>query len=492
MARVDIAFLADIRFPGGTSTALWNELKAARRHAFSCVLIPLQAKILSRHRPPNARLLRIIDALEIPVLTAHSRVEASLALIYHPTLYTNALSRPAPVRADTFAIVAHQPARNAAGELEYDFDAAVRNVRDMHCRTPVILPVGPNVRDSFEAEGRGNLLHEEDWVNLINSDDWPAHRPRGNLPCLIVGRHTRPDPLKWPDPATARRAYPEIAKAIFRHLGVDARIRKLFEPWPGNWRGIPFLHDGVGEFLHRLDAYAYFHSDLWVEAFGYNVLEALATGLPTVLPPSFHRLFREAAIYATPDEAAEAYERLRLDATLRARMSARARRAASARFGYEGYGTRVRALVGGDRRGPEGRMGRLSPPCRPDLALAVTSNGVGAGHLVRQIAIARAQPIDLQTIFFSLSLAVNFAREAGFLAEYRPFHRQLGLSFQLWNPWFRQQLSEAIRFYEPQAVIFDGNTPYMGLLEALDAFPQISRIWVRRGLWRHADPKVLN
>jgi hypothetical protein len=433
-----------------------------------------------------------MDALQIPVLATHSVVDASLALIYHPTLYTTATSRPMPVRPDKVAIVAHHPPRNAAGDLEYDVDAAIRNVRDIHRRTPIILPVGPNVRDSFNAEGRGNLLHREDWINLIDSDDWPVHSPRGEIPVLIVGRHTRPDPLKWPDPVTARRAYPECAKAIFRHLGVDAHIRKLFDPWPGNWRAIPFVQYGVGEFLRTLDAYAYFHSALWVEAFGYNVLEALATGLPTVVPSSFERLFGDAAIYATPEEAEDTYERLRADPVLRARMSAHARRTVATRFGYKEYGVRLLALMGdASRRAVAcGGVG-LRPPHRPDVAMAVTSNGIGAGHLVRQIAIARAQPIDLQTIFFSLSLAVCFARQAGYLTEYRPFHRQLGLSHEIWNPWFRQEVSEAIRFYEPQAVIFDGNMPYMGLLEALDEFPRVSRIWVRRGLWRHADPKVL-
>ena len=59
------------------------------------------------------------------------------------------------------------------------------------------------------------------------------------------------------------------------------------------------------EFLHGLDAYVYFHSSRWIEAFGYSVLESLASGLPTIVSRSFEPLFADGAIYAKPAEVRE-------------------------------------------------------------------------------------------------------------------------------------------------------------------------------------------
>ena len=122
--------------------------------------------------------------------------------------------------------------------------------------------------------------------------------------------------------------------------GVDARLSEQLAPWPANWTFQPFGHGGISEFLTGLDVYSYYHGRRWIEAFGYNVLEALASGLPTVLPPSFAPLFGEAALYAEPAEAHGLYDRLSGDPAARAAQGALARRLAAERFGLDLYGPR--------------------------------------------------------------------------------------------------------------------------------------------------------
>ena len=43
---------------------------------------------------------------------------------------------------------------------------------------------------------------------------------------------------------------------------------------------------------------------------------------------------------------------------------------------------------------------------------------------------------------------------------------------------------KAIAFYDPRVVVFDGNVPYQGLIEARASHPNRPFVWLRRGMWR--------
>ena len=85
-------------------------------------------------------------------------------------------------------------------------------------------------------------------------------------------------------------------------LGTDPVVARFLAPVPANWELLPFGAMDVREFLASLDAYAFFHHPRWVEAFGRTVIEAMAAGLPVLLPQQFEPLFGDAARYAEPME----------------------------------------------------------------------------------------------------------------------------------------------------------------------------------------------
>ncbi len=466
-----------------------NELLAIRRADLNAIVVPVQSPVLSPRRPPHPGVIAAIEATATPILPVGGTARARLTLVYHPTLLDRPPTRRIGLATDLVGLVMHGPARDVAGARQCDLDTARTLAHDLWRAETVLLPVGPNARRDLAADARDAAIWDGDWTNLLDCDAWPAAPVRAAPDRLTIGRHSRPDPLKWPDPEERALVYPYDPVLRFVMRGVDARLSEQLAPWPANWTFQPFGHGGISEFLTGLDVYSYYHGRRWIEAFGYNVLEALASGLPTVLPPSFAPLFGEAALYAEPAEAHGLYDRLSGDPAARAAQGALARRLAAERFGLDLYGPRVAALLGPrPRTAAPGRVGRARPPA--ETLLAITSNGIGVGHVARQIAIARAQPYEIGTVFLSLSKAACFAEQAGFLAEYRPFHRGLGVSADLWNRWFAEELREAIAFHRPTAVIFDGNVPYSGLLAALDDFPAVSRIWTRRGMWRQPDPAI--
>jgi glycosyltransferase involved in cell wall biosynthesis len=72
---------------------------------------------------------------------------------------------------------------------------------------------------------------------------------------------------------------------------------------PANWAVHPYGAMESADFLRRLDFFVHYPHEDYVEEFGRAVLEALAIGLPAVLPPVFRETFGEAALYAEPAEA---------------------------------------------------------------------------------------------------------------------------------------------------------------------------------------------
>ncbi|WP_427384006.1 UDP-N-acetylglucosamine--LPS N-acetylglucosamine transferase [Janibacter sp. G56] len=149
-------------------------------------------------------------------------------------------------------------------------------------------------------------------------------------------------------------------------------------------------------------------------------------------------------------------------------------------------------------------------PDRPPIPVVLaTSNGVGMGHLTRQLTVALSAPETLDPILLSLSAAlptVAAAVAAGQLpelasrsvrSEYCPSRKsgwlprrgvagavrrrvpQLG-----WEPYFRDRLRALVAETGARALVYDGVVPYDGLLAARRALPDTAFVWSRRGMWR--------
>src|SRR5690554_6354978 len=116
--------------------------------------------------------------------------------------------------------------------------------------------------------------------------------------------------------------------------------------------------------------------------------------------------------------------------------------------------------------------------------LMLSTNGAGLGHITRLLAIARRLPAGVEAVIATESLAAPLVHEAGFLTEYVPSRRYLSTTPPRWNRYFRRRLAHLVSVHQPSAVAFDGDVPYMGLVEAAGDHPGLPWIWVRRAMWK--------
>lgn len=119
----------------------------------------------------------------------------------------------------------------------------------------------------------------------------------------------------------------------------------------------------------------------------------------------------------------------------------------------------------------------------PRVVLA-TSNGTGMGHLARQAAVAHLLAGRAEPIVFSLSQAVHVVQRHGLRAEYCPSHHRNWMPHLMWHSYLSARLSLLLRETRARVLAFDGVAPYLGLLRARAAHPDVAFVWIRRGMWR--------
>ena len=128
--------------------------------------------------------------------------------------------------------------------------------------------------------------------------------------------------------------------------------------------------------------------------------------------------------------------------------------------------------------------GRPSPAALP-VVILMTSNGAGMGHLARLAAVAGSAGSGFAPLLLSMSTALpTVAAASGLPAEYCPGPARQWLRTDVWHRYLERRLVALVREAGATALVFDGTSPYPGLLAARRALPDLRLVWSRRGMWR--------
>jgi UDP:flavonoid glycosyltransferase YjiC (YdhE family)/glycosyltransferase involved in cell wall biosynthesis len=485
--QVDVLILSDLRFPGGTSHSVAEEIAAQAQSGWSTGLVQMNGPLLSKVMPVNRRIRGQIHLGRARLFLGDGPIRAKIVVLRHPAVLEAAADQLPPIETEHAVLVANAPPIDIDGYRHYRPAAVDRIARERFGVAPIWAPIGPLVRGAIASEVRAGL-HEEDWVNIIDVDAWHLDRSGWQSSRPVIGRHSRPSPQKWPtDPKVIEAVYPVDGSVIVKILGGADPVRDALGYLPNTWQVTPFGSMDPREFLAQLDFFVYYHHPAWIEAFGRNILEALASGLPAILPPHFRPLFGDAAIYAKPADVRSVLSRLYRDRAAYQDIVACAESVVRARFSYQSHQDRLAQLIGPPKivgqHQPTGSPSQRAAPERPSVLL-ISSNGAGMGHLTRLMAYARRVEHHLAPHFLSLSQAVGVVGRYGYPFEYVPSVGVTGLSSKRWHDLFTERLSDVVARLRPAVVVFDGTWPYDGIQRVRDARPEVRWVWSRRGMWR--------
>ncbi|KUF08986.1 glycosyltransferase [Pseudoponticoccus marisrubri] len=351
----DVIIASDFRMPGGSVLSCLEELKAMKQAGLRCAVFCMYRYDLNytdiRRMTPEVRQFMLDE--QIDVLSYGEIAECDLLLLRYPPILEHPQRYIPEIRAKAVKVIVNQPPMSdytETGVVRYRLENCARNLREQFGQDAIWYPIGPLVRDALTSHHAGELQHielsPENWHNIIDIKGWdrgPGWHDPGRT--LRIGRHSRDNAVKWP--ATREdilAVYPERDDIEVHVLGGASAPAGLIGHLPDNWIVHEFGALHPRDFLADLDVFVYFAHPDWVESFGRTIIEAMAVGLPVILPHVYEPLFKEAALYATVETAVDTARRLHADPEAYRMQVERARRYAAENFSYETHIRRVKQV----------------------------------------------------------------------------------------------------------------------------------------------------
>ena len=358
--RLDILYLTDLRFPGGSSSSLVEETRAAVGAGYRVGVLQCRSSSIRLDRTFHPGIRELLDDGSLLLIGPDEPVDCGVAIVKHPTVMSESMGGRLPIRSGRQVAFIGQVPADLDGTTYYKPSSVHENIIEALGEAPVWCPVSPTVRTHLE--GSGVPLAEDDWVEVIDARRWSVDRtgPIGDRP--VIGRHGRPSSLKWPDNAEDLLAvYPNDDRAVVRVLGGTEGLDAILGDVPSAWEVLEFGELDPREFLGGVDFFVYFHHPDLVEAFGRTVIEALAAGCVAVLPPHFRELFGDACTYSAPEGVPDLVASIHADPAEFLALSQKGVAAVKREFSHETHVERLRSLVGdpspaGGRAVPTGRF----------------------------------------------------------------------------------------------------------------------------------------
>jgi hypothetical protein len=233
-----IALVIDPRFPGGTSSAVAQEIRTL------APLLPLQVHAISSAMFPGREvapvLAQAMDAMHLTLTWDSPRISAGLVVVHNPSFLKFDTAFVPRIVARDLVVVTHENISRPAGVDAFDMERCLGFIdRSSLALRKQLAPVSNINRDiarDWLAKSRftGWGLTADDWHNICS---FVLSSPTGS-PTDRRGRHSRPGFEKFPSLAAMDMCFPRHAVSNVI-LGGDTLIADgVSRP---HWQLVPFL-----------------------------------------------------------------------------------------------------------------------------------------------------------------------------------------------------------------------------------------------------------
>lgn len=342
----DVIIASEYRMKGGSRNSCLEEIKASIAAGLKVGVVWMFRYDLEgvKRALSQSAIRPLIDGEQVQVLNFGEDVTCDLLIVRYPPVLQYVQRYLPNIEAGDIRVIVNQPPvsdYSEEGVLRYRIPECAKNIRTMFGKDATWHPIGPNVRDALHEHHENDLssitLAEEDWVNIIDIDEWSRgdYVPDLKARPMRIGRHSRNNPMKWPatrDDLMA--AYPDKGDVEVHVLGGVSTLTHLLPKIPTNWKVHEFGEIEPKDFLPVLDVFIYFHNPDWVESFGRTIFEAMAAGVPAILSHDYEQVFGDAALYCNPQEAINLARQLCESPELYQAQVEKAREFVAKRYGY--------------------------------------------------------------------------------------------------------------------------------------------------------------
>lgn len=346
--KFDVIIASDFRLPGGTTSSNVEEIKAQKQLGLRTGLIQMSRFKFGPEKTINPKIRELIDDDLVEMIVYGQKVTCEALVVKYPPVLQHRQEYIPEVHAGKIFVIMNQtPYKeyDIKEEPEYEIETCLKHCQQYFSHSGTWYAIGPSVQKTLEIHHAQELslinLAEELWSEIIDLEEWrrPSRPERSPIP--IIGRHSRDHYMKWPDQRDELLAvYPDKDYEV-HILGGAQAPEKTLGKLPENWHVWAFGEMHPQPFLSKLDVFVYFTHPEQVEAFGRVIIEAMAVGVPVIIPHSYRALFGDAGLYAEPFEVRQQIDRLMNDDELYEAQVIKARDYVDKHFGYAKQAARI-------------------------------------------------------------------------------------------------------------------------------------------------------
>lgn len=307
-----VIIASDFRMLGGSTHSNTQEILCQAKNDIGTGILPMFRYDFQPTRKILSTIWNQVDGERVKILSAGDVVSCDVLIVRYPPVLYHRLRYMPNIQAKEIRVIVNQPPMSDYGPngvVRYKLKACAENIRYYFGKDATWHPIGPQARSALLKYHTEELkyvhLADWDWSNIVDINGWRREvRKRGSGNILRIGRHSRDHEHKWPEsPQDLLAAYPE-SKDLEVHILGGANVPvKTIGHHPSNWTVYEYDSIHPKDFLANIDIFIYFTNSHWVEAFGRVIIEAMAVGVPVILPDIYQPLFKESALYATPQTA---------------------------------------------------------------------------------------------------------------------------------------------------------------------------------------------
>ena len=299
---MNIALVLDPRFPGGTSSAVAQEVPIlARDHDVTVYALE------TRHfkgRECNPRLAKALEAEGIDLIWAPKVVSAEIVVFHNPAALKFDTQLDLRVVADQVYVVSHENFLRPVGAPGFDANMAMGLIdQAVVANHRLIAPVSAYNRanaakwlESEHCKLSGWALAPYDWFNICNFDlAEPTSNPRDRR-----GRMSRAGFEQFPSRKVMEQHFPAHAEKCLI-LGGNSLLDDP-DDIPNHWEVHRFGAMGVSAFFQEVDFFIYFTNPCLRESFGRVIAEAIAAGKVVITDPGTGSTFGPSVVTTEGDD----------------------------------------------------------------------------------------------------------------------------------------------------------------------------------------------
>jgi hypothetical protein len=300
--------MSDLAMRGGAFVSTLYYIIAACKSGKRVAVFHWRRFDLTSDTPLQARLYETCMDFDVDILAPGDSVEADVVLVGYPTILQHKIEPMPGIRAKHLVIVVNQFASRLVDGQDQQYDPLrVRtHLKSIFGMDGVWVPISAWVKRLMQEDRRYPIPYSRPWHPMIDVDSWctaPIRWRGAERHTPTIGRHGRDTYTKWPScPVALAHAYGVGQTWDVRFLGGADHAIGILGGRPDNWSVVPFDEMTAQEFLQDLDFYVHYPHEKYIEEFGRGVMEAMALGIPAVLPPQLEETFGDAATYALPSE----------------------------------------------------------------------------------------------------------------------------------------------------------------------------------------------